>query len=118
MKKKGDKWEIIAVEHLLKEGYKIKHTNFKFSRAWEIDIVAQIWALFVFIEVKYRKDDNYGLWVESITHAKKRKLLKTIQFYCRRFWINDQNIRFDVISVVGMNPSNIEHFENVPLEEN
>jgi len=112
MKKTWDLWEIIAINYLKKKWYQILETNFKFSVIWEIDIIALLNNLYVFVEVKYRKDDSYWVWGESINYYKKQKLKKTINYFCLKHKIDLENIRFDVICILW---SKIDHFENVEL---
>ncbi len=52
----------------------------------------------VFVEVRFRKDNNFGGGLESITSAKQRKLRNTAELYLQK---NGQyeNARFDVVSM-------------------
>lgn len=112
MKKTGDKWEIEAIEYLKSKGYHIIETNFKFWKFWEIDIVCSKDNKTIFVEVKKRIWNSFGYAVEALNFGKKRKILKTIEYYCmmRRvdFWL----IRFDFFAIQD---DKIEHFENVEL---
>lgn len=112
MKKTWDLWEITALKYLKEKWYQILETNFKFSIVWEIDIITKYWDLFVFFEIKYRKNDKFWLWEESINYYKKQKIKKTINYYCLIHKINPENIRFDVISILW---EKINHFNNVEL---
>lgn len=98
-KKVWDAWENIALRYIKSKGYFLLERNFKFSIFWEIDLVAKDWSEVVFIEVKYRRGDKQGLPEESITKAKKIKILKTIQYYCKVNNIHEEDIRFDIISI-------------------
>lgn len=52
----------------------------------------------VFVEVRFRKNNNFGGGLESITLAKQQKLRRTAELYLQQ---NSQykNARFDVVSM-------------------
>lgn len=52
----------------------------------------------VFVEVRFRKDNNFGGGLASITNAKQRKLRNTAELYLQQ---NSQYeiARFDVVSM-------------------
>ena len=54
--------------------------------------------ILVFIEVRFRKNNNFGGGLESITCSKQQKLRKTAELYLQQ---NNQyeNARFDVVSM-------------------
>ena len=54
--------------------------------------------MLVFVEVRFRKNNNFGGGLESITAAKQIKLRKTAELYLQQ---NQQykNARFDVVSM-------------------
>ena len=54
------KWgEALAAEYLRKNGYQIVAANYH-SRFGELDLVAKKKKILAFIEVKLRKNDQYG----------------------------------------------------------
>jgi len=111
-----DKWEIIAIKFLQKNGYQILDTNFKFWRFWEIDIICKYNWLVVFIEVKYRNNTSYWIPEESITANKLRKCRKTIDFYLAKNRYNFENIRFDVITILREeNSYKVKHYKNIEI---
>jgi putative endonuclease len=77
---KGLWGEQFATKVLQEQGYKIVARNVH-SRYGEIDIIAQDKDELVFIEVKLRTNTAFGTPEESITSAKKERLLKTIWEY-------------------------------------
>ncbi|GIW22719.1 MAG: UPF0102 protein [Candidatus Sericytochromatia bacterium] len=103
----GKEAENFAINYLLKENYKILEKNF-FSKFGEIDVIAEKDNTIVFIEVKYRKNSNYGLPYESINNIKKDRIIKTANLYLNNNL--DKNIRFDLISILN---NKIEHFKNI-----
>ena len=63
---------------LEKRGYRIVATNFR-CRAGEIDIIAQNGEEFVFVEVKTRRGETYGLAKESISPVKAERLAQVAE---------------------------------------
>jgi putative endonuclease len=98
------------MEYLKDRGYKILAKNF-YSRYGELDIICEDLEKneIVFVEVKYRKDKEYGNGLESITKSKQRKLVKTANIYLKKMRMSDRFYRFDIISILG---EDIEHIKN------
>ena len=79
----GKLGERYTQEYLKRKGYEIADVNFK-SRFGEIDIIAKNDRYIAFVEVKTRKEDGLSHPFESITPAKRAKVIKTAQFYLMR----------------------------------
>ncbi|MBE5935296.1 MAG: YraN family protein [Lachnospiraceae bacterium] len=95
----GNQYEDIAVDYLIKQGYKILERNF-YSRHKEIDIIARDKQYIVFVEVKYRKDDSKGSALESISYRKKMNIIKSAKFYLyKHYYGRDIPVRFDVVCI-------------------
>ena len=107
-KKIGDQGEKIAEKFLKKQGMKFLTRQFKTSTG-EIDLIMQDRSEIVFVEVKYRKNEDYGNGLYSITKSKQRKLIKTAAIYLKSKRIKDIPYRFDIISIIG---DKIEYIEN------
>ena len=115
-KQTWDKWEVIAIKYLQKNDYSIKDTNFKFGRFWEIDLIANIDNLTVFIEVKYRNNTNYWIPEEAITANKLRKCKKTVEYYVVKNKLDFEMIRFDVITILKWESSyKVKHYKNIAI---
>lgn len=67
-------------EMLRQKGWTILSRNFR-CRMGELDIVAENGVFLAFIEVKLRKNDQFGSACEAVTPAKQRKLRTAAQFY-------------------------------------
>ena len=82
MKRKelGDIGEKLAMEFLKKKGYRIRETNFR-CREGEIDIIAKKKDCLVFVEVRTKTTSDFGSPEESVTSAKKRKLIASALVY-------------------------------------
>ena len=115
-KKTWDIWELIAIKYLQKKEYKLLDTNFKFWRFWEIDLITSKDNLTIFMEVKYRNNTHFWLPEESITKYKLSKCKKTVEFYCKKNFIDFENIRFDAITILKWKESyKITHYKNIEI---
>jgi len=90
--------ENFAVGLLQSKGYKIIDRNFH-SRFGEIDIVAEINNTVVFVEVKARWSNKFGLPEEAVTPQKIWKIKKTADYYCLINSIKDKKMRIDVVAM-------------------
>ena len=93
--KYGQESETAAVKYLKKKGYKIIERNFKTTYG-ELDIIAKDKDTIAFIEVKARKNQNFGSPKESITYTKKKKLSKSALYYLKSSKQMNVKARFDV----------------------
>ena len=91
--------EELACHFLEANGYKILLKNYECTLG-EIDLIAKENGSIVFIEVKTRRSEAMGAPVESVTHQKRRQIVKTAQYYLKRYGIKDSPCRFDVVSVL------------------
>ncbi len=95
----GEAAEQDACQYLIKQGLKLVSKNYR-SKFGEIDIIMQDQQSLVFVEVRYRKHNQFGSGAESITAAKQKKLLKTANYYLQQHPQASQfPCRFDVISM-------------------
>ncbi|CAD7780788.1 MAG: hypothetical protein KIIPBIDF_01390 [Candidatus Methanoperedenaceae archaeon GB50] len=94
----GEKGEVLAKRFLQKQGYKIITTNYG-NKLGEIDIIALEKDTIVFIEVKTRSNNYFGLAKEAIDKHKKQKIAKVALYYLRRHCKEDVKARFDVIAI-------------------
>lgn len=107
---KGNTYEDIAVKYLLDKGYIVKERNFT-CRMGEIDIIADDKDTIVFIEVKGRKNSDFGMPSEYVTASKIKKILATSRYYLMKMGQSDSFCRFDVIEIVSKDYE-INHIEN------
>jgi putative endonuclease len=104
---KGKSGEDKAAAFLKKQGYVILTRNYR-AKTGEIDIIAEKSNVLVFIEVKTRDTNTYGVGYESVTHTKQAKIIRTAQQYLLENNL-EKLCRFDVISI---DKDNITHIEN------
>lgn len=110
----GDLGERIVAEHLGKLKYDIRETNFRCPQG-EIDIVAQDDDYLVFIEVRTKTDSSFGTPEESITSAKKARLVSTALAYLQSNDFMAMPWRIDVVAVElgrGGGVTRIEHIQS------
>ena len=92
----GSFGERVAKEYLKKCGYKILETNFRCVLG-EIDIVARKGDSLVFVEVRIRRSLAFGTPEESITAAKKAKLIRLGQYYVQAH--QESSWRIDIVAI-------------------
>ncbi len=109
----GKNGEDIATEYLIKNNYKVIERNF-YCKSGEIDIIALKNNYIVFIEVKSRSNDKYGLPSEAVTKAKLEHLYKTARYYLYTRNLQDEFVRFDVIEVYFENSNyKVNHIQQI-----
>ena len=95
----GQQAEDEAYQFLRSAGYKLVDRNFSF-KGGEIDLIVRNDDTLVFVEVRFRKNPSYGSGAETVTSAKRRRIIRTAEYYLQ---VNPDNsnrdFRFDVISM-------------------
>lgn len=104
----GSGGEDLAVKYLMNNKYKILSRNFK-TKIGEIDIIAKDKDTIVFVEVKTRKSDAFGLPREAVTYAKQSKIRMVATQYLKLHGGLNQKCRFDVVDILR---GEITHIEN------
>ena len=113
----GKEGENAAAEYLMSKGYSIRHRNWHSGKR-ELDIVAQKDGELIVVEVKTRRNEEFGKPEEAITDRKIRNIIISTDTYIKRFEI-DLPVRFDIITVTGTEPPfHIEHIQEAFLWKN
>lgn len=95
----GREKEESAAKYLSGIGYRILARNF-YTRAGELDLVAQEGGYLVFIEVKYRKSRACGYPEEAVTLTKQRTIIRTARYYMlKNGYPETTPCRFDVVAI-------------------
>lgn len=97
-REKGKLGENIASEFLKKKGIRIIERNY-FTKYGEIDLIGIQNQTIIFIEVKLRNSDNYGLPWEGIDSKKINKIQKSAMLFLQKNNYDKFDCRFDVISL-------------------
>ncbi len=112
-KKTGNKGEDLAASILVKKGYQIVERNYRYGKG-EIDLIAKDGDVLVFIEVKTRKNLEYGPPELAVTKGKQRQIRKIAEAYLYEKEITNSDCRMDVIAVqfYQNQKPRINHIEN------
>ena len=92
----GDHYEQQACDLLINAGLRLLCKNFN-SRFGEIDLIMQEGETFVFIEVRYRGNAEFGGALASITRGKQQRIIKAAKFYLSQHPF-EVYCRFDVVA--------------------
>lgn len=98
-KRFGYKGEDLAAEFLRRKGYDIVAVNYT-TFFGEIDIVARHKGITVFVEVKARRSERFGVPAEAVHYRKRRKIVKTAQCWLQQHKEYDRPCRFDVVEIL------------------
>ena len=101
----GIEGEDMAAGYLVGIGAEVLDRNVSLAGA-EIDIVARIEGVIVFVEVKRRTGTRYGRPAEAVTPAKQRRILRAASLYLAMRSLTDWPVRFEVIELL---PGEINH---------
>jgi putative endonuclease len=105
--RQGEDW---AAQHLQDAGFTILARNWR-CPAGEVDIVARSGDILVLVEVKARANRAFGLPEESITPAKRRRLIDCGQYLLAELrWAGPW--RIDVVAIeasAGGEPRRVTH---------
>lgn len=102
----GKKGEAIAAEFLVSQGFQVLETNWRHRRL-EVDLICKEGDVLVFVEVKTRSTDFFGLPEEFVDKKKEELLARAAVEYIHQV-NHDWAIRFDVVAVVLKNESEWE----------
>lgn len=105
--------EDCAAKFLETKGYSIIARNFRIRSA-EIDIIAQIDDVIIFVEVKTRSNIRHGLPSEFVNLRKQKKIINAASVFLQNENFCDCACRFDVIEIYlrGEYVKEINHIEN------
>ena len=106
--------EALAADYLTEKGYSIINQNYRSSYG-EIDLIARHQNSLVFVEVKTRPSDAYGLPEASVTARKRDHLIASAQAYLHKYLNPNIEWRIDVIAIRKLKTKptlEIIHFEN------
>ncbi len=102
--------EGVAAQYLEERGYVICEMNYRCA-VGEIDIVALDGECLAFIEVRTRKSIKFGSPEESITSAKKEKLIEVAETYLQERQSQPLDWRIDVVAIHMSSRGVLRHLE-------
>lgn len=107
----GQAGEDMATAFLQNKGFKVLERNFRAGQS-EIDIIGMDKDCLVFVEVRLRKNADFGLPEQTMSKAKMNALKRGAEAYMRKHnWLGD--VRFDFIAIIQKPDLDIEHFMDV-----
>ena len=106
--------EDLACRYLIGKGYVIIRRNVKYRKG-EVDIIAKIGDLLVFVEVKTRSNDKFGYPEEAFTWQKRKRLEKAILRYLHQTdYSGDWQV--DLIALeIQDKKAKLRHYQGVEL---
>lgn len=97
---KGDGAERQALAYLQQQGLTLVTSNFR-CKSGELDLVMKDGAALVIVEVRYRKSEQFGGALASITRQKQARIVAATQHYVIINKLSHCAIRFDVVALSG-----------------
>jgi len=95
----GARYEAVALAHLERAGLSLLARNYN-CRYGEIDLVMRDRDVVVFVEVRYRSASRFGDGVDSISAAKRSKLVRAASaFLAEHPRLAGAACRFDVLAI-------------------
>ncbi|MCX7981641.1 MAG: YraN family protein [Syntrophales bacterium] len=105
--RKGFQGEETAAKFLREKGLKVLERNYRCPLG-ELDIIAREGQTIVFIEVKSRCSDRFGLPIEGVDERKCRRLSRLALYYLKEKGWEGCKARFDVIGIMMGNEGKVE----------
>ena len=110
----GKKGEQLAIDYLIKQGYKIVERNWRFQKA-EIDIIARKEETLISVEVKTRSTNDFGNPQDFVNPKKIKLMVLAMNEYVLKKDL-DVEVRFDIMAITKNKRSfDIEHLEDAFL---
>ena len=95
----GARYETLALDHLERAGLALVVRNYT-CRYGEIDLVMREHDTVVFVEVRYRRAGGFGDGIDSVTAAKRAKLVRAARaFLADHPRLAAHACRFDVLAI-------------------
>ena len=97
---KGQHYEAVAERYLTSCGFQAIERNFT-AKSGEIDLIMRDGDSIVFVEVRYRNNQNYGHAAETVTRSKATKLIRAANVWLMKngLSIHSTDYRFDLVAI-------------------
>jgi putative endonuclease len=102
----GARAEALAADYLMRRGLTIVGRNFR-TRFGEIDLIAHDGRTIVFVEVRMRSSQHYGGGLESITAAKRARMIAAANGYLAQLG-GAPACRFDAVVMQALDARTVE----------
>lgn len=110
MNSTGAQAEQWAVQYLRQQGLSLVTQNYR-GRFGEIDLIMRDGAVLVFIEVRLRRNANFGGAAASIDARKQQRIICTAQQYLATL-ANIPPCRFDVVLIDDVQGKQVQWLKN------
>ena len=110
MMQPGAQAEQLAVQYLQQQGLTLIMQNYR-SRFGEIDLIMKDGTALVFVEVRLRRNADFGGAAASIDTRKQQRIIHTAQHYLANF-ARIPPCRFDVVLMGGEKGEEMEWLKN------
>ena len=115
-KKLGNQGELFVVHYLQQHGFTLLCQNYR-QFFGEIDVIAYKKDLYVFVEVKTRKNHS-SLMGQLVSKNKQEKIIKTAQYFIAEQKLSNITARFDVALLIqNQNSFDIDYIENAFIQQ-
>lgn len=108
----GKYGEQLAKAYLEEKGYEILDENWRYERA-EVDLIAYLDSVIIFVEVKTRSSTGFGLPEDFVNRAQRKRMANAADEYLE-LMNHEGETRFDIISILFKenNRYTIKHIED------
>src|SRR5262245_1679409 len=90
-----------AIDHLVRQGYRIVERNYR-CKLGELDVIARDRrGVLVFVEVRSRRSAEFGSALDAVSWHKRRKVSRVAMNYIARRKPHFDVARFDVVAITG-----------------
>ena len=103
----GKQAEALAARFLERQGLQVLAQNVH-CRGGEIDLVCRDKQVLVFVEVRLRRNANYGGAAASITPTKQARIILAARHYLSAHSATESDCRFDCVLMDGLDEKRIE----------
>jgi putative endonuclease len=104
---RGQWGEDLAAAHYERLGCRVVDRNWR-SKTGELDLVVRAGDLYVFSEVKARRNDRYGPAAAAVGIDKQRRIRQLAVEWLRANHLDHVDVRFDVVAITGTRLTLIE----------
>jgi putative endonuclease len=104
----GQRGEDLAYELLCDEGFRVVARNYRSrSGKGEIDLLGWDGPWLACVEVKTRRNDDFGRPELRVDRDKQKRLISAAYDYARRAAVDPELLRFDIVSVLLATPPEV-----------
>lgn len=108
----GNKYESLAEQYLVQQGLQSHSKNY-YCRYGELDLIMKEGSTWVFVEVKYRKNQHFGGAINALSTSKIAKLQRSIYQFLTSEQLHNVAVRVDFVAIEGTHPPTIKWIKNI-----